>query len=179
MGWSTSLALSWCRWGLTDGVDLFNALSPEEAERRLYSCFANRAWAVRVAACRPFHDLTGLLASAESAWSELVAADWLEAFAAHPRIGERGGHSPSSSEREQSQINQASGDTLAALAAENRRYEARFGHVFLISASGRSAEEMLEALRQRMGNDAATELHVAADEQRKIARLRLEQVLKT
>jgi 2-oxo-4-hydroxy-4-carboxy-5-ureidoimidazoline decarboxylase len=83
------------------------------------------------------------------------------------------------SEREQRRIKQAAGDTLAALAAENRIYEARFGHVFLISASGRSANEMLEALRQRMLNDPATELQVAAGEQRKIARLRLEQLLRT
>jgi OHCU decarboxylase len=164
---------------LTDGVDLFNALSTEEAERRLYSCFANRAWAARVAVGRPYHDLTTLLASAESAWTELLPSDWLEAFAAHPRIGESGGHSPASSEREQSQIRRASGDTLAALAAENRLYESRFGHVFLISASGRNANEMLEALRERLRNDPGTEFQVAAGEQRKIARLRLEQLLKT
>ncbi|HEV2027477.1 MAG TPA: 2-oxo-4-hydroxy-4-carboxy-5-ureidoimidazoline decarboxylase [Candidatus Dormibacteraeota bacterium] len=164
---------------MNDDVDLFNGLSTEEAKSRLNSCFANRAWAARVAAGRPYQDLSALLASAESAWVELQPSDWLEAFAAHPRIGEGGGHSPSSSEREQSQIKQASGDTLAALAAENRLYEARFGHVFLISASGRSANEMLKALRQRMLNDPAKELQVAAGEQRKIARLRLEQILKT
>jgi OHCU decarboxylase len=171
--------LIWCRWGLNDGIDLFNALSTEEAERRLYSCFANRAWAARVAARRPYHHLTALLAAAESAWTVLVPADWLEAFAAHPRIGESGGHSPTVSEREQSQIRQAPDDTLAALAAENRLYEERYGHVFLISAAGRSGEQILEAMRQRMLNDPATELQVAAGEQRKIARLRLEQMLKT
>ena len=171
--------MSWCRWGLNDGVDVLNALSSEEAERRLYSCFANRAWAARVAAGRPYHDLTALLASAESAWTEVEASDWLAAFAAHPRIGEGGGHSPTVSEREQSQVMRSAGDTLAALAAENRLYEARFGHVFLISASGRTADEILQELRRRMLNDQATELDVAAAEQRKIARLRLEQVLKT
>jgi 2-oxo-4-hydroxy-4-carboxy-5-ureidoimidazoline decarboxylase len=164
---------------LNDGIDRFNALSPEQAESGLYSCFANRPWAARVAAGRPYQDLTTLLASAESAWTELMPSDWLESFAAHPRIGESGGHSPTMSEREQRRIKQAAGDTLAALAAENRIYEARFGHVFLISASGRSANEMLEALRQRMLNDPATELQVAAGEQRKIARLRLEQLLRT
>ena len=171
--------MSWCRWGLNDGVDLLNALSTEEAERRLYTCFANRAWAARVAAGRPYHDLSALLASAESAWTELLPSDWLAAFAAHPRIGESGGHAPAVSEREQSQIRLAADDTLAALAAENRLYEDRFGHVFLISASGRSANEMLGELRRRLLNDPATELQVAAGEQRKIARLRLEQMLKT
>ena len=164
---------------MNDGVDLFNALSTEEAERRLYSCFANPAWAARVAARRPYNDLTALLVAAESAWTVLEPADWLEAFAAHPRIGESGGHSPAVSEREQSQIRQASDDTLAALAAENRLYEDRFGHVFLISASGRTADEILGEMRRRMLNDSATELQVAAGEQRKIARLRLEQMMKT
>ncbi|MGA7910957.1 MAG: 2-oxo-4-hydroxy-4-carboxy-5-ureidoimidazoline decarboxylase, partial [Candidatus Dormiibacterota bacterium] len=101
----------------------------------------------------------------------------LEAFKAHPRIGESGGHSPQPSEREQSLVIQASRQTLVALAEENRRYEARFGHVFLIAASGRTAGEMLEALRQRIGNDPATELELAATEHRKITRLRLERLL--
>ena len=162
---------------MSDGIASFNRLSAEEAERRLYSSFANRGWAARVAAGRPFKDLTELLASADSAWSELEPSDWVEAFAAHPRIGERGGHSPASSGREQSRVMQASDQTLAALWAENRTYETRFGHVFLIAASGRSADEILESMRQRMNNDPATELEVAAEEHRKITRLRLERLL--
>jgi OHCU decarboxylase len=121
--------------------------------------------------------MSALMESAESAWSELAPSDWLDAFAAHPRIGERGGHSPSTSEREQRKVMQAADATLAALAAENRRYEDRFGHVFLIAAAGRTAEEILEALRQRMSNDAVKELEIAAAEQRKITRLRLERML--
>jgi len=158
-------------------LDQFNALSAEEAERRLYSCFANHGWAARVAAGRPHDDLSALLASAESAWTVLAPRDWLNAFAAHPRIGERGGHSPASSEREQSAARQGSEETLAALAAENRRYEDRFGHGFLIAASGRTAEEILEALRRRMANDPDAELAVAAAEHRKITRLRLEELV--
>jgi OHCU decarboxylase len=164
---------------LNDSLARFNAASPEEAVRLLYGCFANQGWAARVAAGRPYAGLTALLASAEAAWSELAPADWLEAFAAHPRIGERGGRSPAASDREQSAASQASAATLAALAAENREYEARFGHVFLISASGRTAEEMLEEVRRRMSNGPATELQAAAVEQRKITRLRLEHLLKT
>jgi OHCU decarboxylase len=163
---------------LNDGLEFFNHLPGDEAERRLHSCFAHRQWAARLAAGRPYSDMTALLASAESAWSQLSPSDWLEAFAAHPRIGDRGGDAPDSSEREQSRAMEASGATLAALAAENRDYEARFGHVFLISASGRTAEEMLEALRHRMGNDPATEITIAAGEQRKITRLRLERMLR-
>lgn len=116
---------------------------------------------------------------AEVAWSELSAGDWLDAFAAHPRIGEHGGNAPKTSEREQSRVMDAPAETLTALAEENREYERRFGHTFLIAASGRSAEEVLGELRRRMSNDAATELQVAANEQRKITRLRLKKLLET
>jgi OHCU decarboxylase len=163
---------------LNDGLARFNEASTEEAVHLLYDCFANHGWAANVAAGRPYADLTAVLAAADAAWSGLAPAGWLEAFAAHPRIGERGGNSPAASEREQSQARQASAATLAALAAENRDYEARFGHVFLISAGGRSAEEMLGELRRRMSNGPATELQVAAGENRKITRLRLEHRLK-
>jgi OHCU decarboxylase len=160
------------------GLSQFNALSAEEAEAQLYSCFAHRGWASRVAAGRPYPDMSSLMASADAAWSWLKPSDWLQAFAAHPRIGERGGHAPETSEREQSGVMAAPPATLAAIVEDNRRYEDRFGHVFLIAAHGRSAEEILQSLRRRMANDPETELSIAAAEQRKITRLRLEQLLK-
>ncbi|HKW70219.1 MAG TPA: 2-oxo-4-hydroxy-4-carboxy-5-ureidoimidazoline decarboxylase [Candidatus Dormibacteraeota bacterium] len=159
------------------GLDRFNALSTARAEDQLFAAFADRSWAAEVASGRPYRDIDQLLDAAELAWSKLKPGDWLRAFAAHPRIGESGGHAPATSEREQSGVRQASGRTLAALAEENRKYEARFGHVFLIAARGRSAEDILHALRQRMTNDPATELEVAAAEQRKITRLRLLEAL--
>lgn len=152
-------------------------MPPDEAARQLLGSFASRTWAERVAAGRPYGDLAELFNGCESAWKELAPAEWLAAFAAHPRIGERGGHAPESSEREQSAVGSAPAEMIAAIAQANPRYEARFGHVFLISASGRTAGEVLAALRQRMRNDPATELAVAADEHRKITRLRLEQML--
>ena len=145
-----------------------------EAKERLYSCFASRKWAQRVAEGWPYPDHDSLLRAAERAWSELEPSDWSEALAGHPRIGERGGSSPAASEREQSGVHAAAEGTLDRLTAENRLYEARFGHVFLIAAAGKSAEEILAALRERMGNDPMTEARVAAEEHRKIARLRLE-----
>src|SRR5579859_4022486 len=159
------------------GLEHFNSQSREAAETQLYSCFAHHGWASRVAAGRPYPDRGALMASAESAWSNLGRSDWLEAFAAHPRIGERGGRAPTTSEREQSRVMSASHETLAAIADENRRYEERFGHVFLIAASERSADEILQSLRHRMANDPGTELSVAAEEQRKITRLRLDKLL--
>ena len=162
---------------MSDALDLFNSLPKAEAERQLYSSFANWAWAQEVASDRPYKDIDQLLDVAEGAWVKLKPGDWLGAFAAHPRIGESGGHAPTTSEREQTGVRQASSGTLAVLAEENRKYEARFGHVFLIAARGRSADDILYALRQRMSNDPATELEVAAKEQRKITRLRLLELL--
>lgn len=129
-----------------------------------------------MAAGWPYPDLDSLLGAAERAWSELEPSDWAEALAGHPRIGERGGSSPAASEREQSGVLVAAGSTLDQLAAENRRYEARFGHVFLIAAAGKSADEILAALRGRMENDPVTEARVAAEEHRKIARPRLREL---
>ena len=172
MAWSTSVGSSWCRWGLIE----LNALTPEEAERRLYSCFASRRWARLVAAGRPFDDVDALLAGSERAWKELEASDWSEALAGHPRIGDGGGSSPAASEREQSGVRAANTETLSELAEENRRYEERFGHVFLIAAAGRGADEILVAMRERMTNDPVTEARTAAAEHRKIARLRLRAV---
>ena len=162
---------------MSESFDRFNASSSDAAERLLKTCFANEAWAARVAAGRPYDDMKALLASAETAWSELGQKDWIDAFAAHPRIGERGGQSPEASEREQKGVREGSEETLAALAAENRLYEFRFGHVFLVAAGGLSAGEVLEAMRRRMMNDPDDEIEVAAGEHRKITRRRLEELL--
>ena len=162
---------------MSETLASFNALPRDEAEARLRSCCGSRAWASTVAARRPYADVPALIKAADAVWADLRPTDWLEAFAAHPRLGEGGGRSPDSSAKEQSRVMAAGDRTLAELADENRLYEARFGHVFLISAAGRSAEEVLEALRERMNHDAETEIKVAAEEQRKITRLRLESML--
>jgi OHCU decarboxylase len=130
-----------------------------------------------VAAGWPYGDLPALLDAAERAWADLAPSDWAEALQGHPRIGEGGGSAPVASEREQQAVRGANADVLERLAQENRRYEARFGHIFLIAAAGKSAEDILAALRQRMENDPATEARFAAGEHRKIARRRLEQMV--
>jgi OHCU decarboxylase len=162
---------------LSDTLAAFNQLSRAEAERRLLTCCGSRAWASAVAGRRPYAGLATLLETADVEWARLEPSDWLEAFEAHPRIGEKGGHSPAASNREQKGVMSAREETLAVLAEGNRRYEKRFGHVFLISAAGRSAEDVVAALRERIENDPAAELNVAADEQRKITRLRLKSML--
>jgi len=162
---------------LNEALAAFNSSSLEHAERDLMAACASRPWAGEVARGRPYDDVDALLAASEAAWFALEPRDWLEAFAAHPRIGERGGHQPESSDREQSTLMESEAATRAAINEANRKYEARFGHVFLISAAGKTAPEVLAALHGRMDNDPQTELRVAAQEQAKITRRRLERML--
>lgn len=159
-----------------------NAIPPEAAEAELRACCASRRWARRVAEARPFSSAAELLEAAERAWWELEREDWLEAFGGHPRIGERkGGAQPERGARwsaqEQAGVNGAEEETRAALAEGNRAYEERFGHIYIVCATGKSAGEMLEILRARLENDPETELRVAAGEQARITRLRLERLL--
>jgi len=154
-----------------------NALSEERARGALGRCCGARHWVDGMLAARPFASDAELLAAAERVWWGLGRADWLEAFAAHPRIGARAEAMTDWARREQAGANGAAEATLAALAQGNRTYEKRFGHLFLICATGRTADEMLGALRARLTNDPATELRVAAEEQAKITRLRLDRLV--
>jgi len=153
-----------------------NALPDQEARMELLGCCGSRRWAARVSAGRPYPDNAALLAAADAAWDASTEADVREAFAAHPRIGEpeRGGARERS---EQAASAGADAATREALRAGNLEYERRFGHIYLVCASGRGAEELLEDLRRRLGNDPRTELAVAAEEQRGITRLRLQRLL--
>ena len=158
-----------------DPLDRLNWLPAAEAVAALLACCASRPWAATVAAGRPYPTPEALYDAAERAWWSLDEADWQEAFAAHPRIGER--PAEATARREQTGVSGASAETLAALASGNRFYEKRFDRVFLICASGRTTDEMLAALQQRLGNDPETELRTAAGEQAKITRLRLERLI--
>jgi OHCU decarboxylase len=152
-----------------------NALSDEPARAALARCCGARRWVDAMLAARPFGSDAELLATAERAWWDLGRADWLEAFADHSRIGERA--KTDWARREQAGVDGAEEATRAALARGNRDYEARFGHVFLICATGRGPAEMLDALRSRLANDPATELRIAAEEQAKIIRLRIDKLV--
>jgi len=151
----------------------FNALPGAEAEAELLTCCASRRWAAAVAAGRPYGSVADLFAAAGQAVRELEWPDVQEALAAHPRIGDR----PRGADRESAwsrgeQSGVADADR-AALAAGNVAYEERFGHVFLICASGRDAAEMLAELRERLRNDPGTERSVVHAELVKITELRL------
>lgn len=124
-----------------------------------------------------------LLEAADRIWWGLEAEDWLEAFSHHPKIGERkaqlaqAGEAARWSEQEQAATRDAAKGALAELAALNRAYEERFGFIYIICATGRTTEEMLVLLRERLRNDYETELKVAAEEQRRITHLRLGKLL--
>jgi N-carbamoyl-L-amino-acid hydrolase len=153
-----------------DALRRLNELPDGEAERELLSCCASRRWAAAVTAARPYPTARALHRAAADRWWALAAEDWQEAFAAHPRIGAIAGG-------EQAGVAGATPETLAALADGNRRYEQRFGRVFIVRATGRTAAEMLDLLQRRLDGDPDTELRTAAGEQADITRLRLDRLL--
>ncbi len=132
---------------------------------------------------RPFTDEPQLFENADRFWTRLGRKEWLRAFRHHPPIGSKRARSKQSnaarqmSAREQLAAAQSSPETLAAMHAANHAYQTTFGYVFLICATGKSAEEILDSLRERLANSAEAELRVAAEEHRKITRLRLEKLL--
>ena len=164
-------------------VGKLNRLTPEEARAALLACCGSGRWAAEVAALRPFWDVGQLLRLGRRVWFELTPDDWLEAFRAHPRIGESsaeketGAEARRWSEGEQARARDAAAETLGELARANREYEARFGFIYIVCATGRTAEEMLSLLRERLQNDRETELRVAAEEQWRITELRLKKFL--
>ena len=151
----------------------------DEARRLLVQACGSSRWAERMLARRPFGSREALLSAARVEWDDLSADDWREAFSHHPKIGDRemlrqrfpATHALSS--REQAGVDTASDAVLDALAEGNRRYEDKFGYIFIVCASGLSAAEMLAKLTDRLGNDPAREILIAAAEQAKITALRL------
>src|SRR5207245_10031214 len=124
-------------------------MDSSEAVRRLYSCFASESWAERVAAGRPYANFARLWDACEVEWSRLAPSDWLDAFKAHPRLGEKRGHAPASSERQQRGVHSTAPATMGALTEGHRQYDARCGHLFLRSASARNQPAFLGQLRHR------------------------------
>jgi 2-oxo-4-hydroxy-4-carboxy-5-ureidoimidazoline decarboxylase len=161
----------------------WNSLSAEEAAKEILPCCGSRAWASGMVSGRPIQDVSTVLATSDRIWRDLSAADWLEAFRSHPRIGETralreaSAQSQNWSAKEQSQATESDDSLKQALAEANREYEQRFHWIFIICATGKSADEILANLRQRLNNDEATELREAAEQQRQIAQIRLKKWL--
>ena len=161
------------------GSQSINDASPEAAREILMRACGSTRWVDRMMQRRPFGNDARLLFAARNEWFGLTEGDWLEAFAHHPRIGDRAAlavrfpatHDLSS--REQAGMGGANAEVLAALAEANEQYFDRFGFIFIVCATGKSAEEMLALLRSRLPNDRTAELRIAAEEQARITALRL------
>ena len=159
-----------------------NAWPLAQARESFHRCCGSTRWSQEMARLRPFESEAVLFEAADRVWWELDASDWLEAFAAHPKIGAREAPRPEHaataawSAGEQAGTAQTPAEVLRALEQANRRYEARFGHIFIVCASGQSAEEMLAILERRLSHSPVDEIKLAAAEQAKITRIRLEKV---
>ena len=173
---------------MENGLQRLNSLPAAEAEAELLACCGATGWARRMAARRPFGSVAELLGAAEEIWRSLGRRDWLEAFSHHPQIGEKAAERQIKSEaaqqissrwsaEEQSGTQRNSADVMARLAEGNRAYRKRFGYIFIVCATAKSAEEVLAILERRLQNDASAELPIAANEQLRITRLRLEKLL--
>jgi 2-oxo-4-hydroxy-4-carboxy-5-ureidoimidazoline decarboxylase len=176
------------RGNIKDIPGRWNRLPIDEAMTAILPCCGSRAWAQGMVARRPLADEAALLAASNETWCKLTRSDWMEAFQSHPRIGES---RPSSLElqsppvlssldqsvewsaQEQRRVGDSDAAMKVALANANREYEQRFNHIFIVCATGKSAREILEILRRRLRNDAETELHEAAEQQRQITEIRL------
>jgi 2-oxo-4-hydroxy-4-carboxy-5-ureidoimidazoline decarboxylase len=171
----------------------WNKAPLEAGAIQILPCCGSIAWARAMAARRPLRDEAALMAASDEAWRSLTESDWMEAFNSHPRIGESNAPHPSAQQssvqptpvqpssawamEEQKEVAGAGDTVKIALGEGNREYERRFGRIFIVCATGKSATELLEILRRRLQNDARTELYEAAEQQRQITRIRLKKWL--
>jgi 2-oxo-4-hydroxy-4-carboxy-5-ureidoimidazoline decarboxylase len=162
-----------------DACTRLDRADPETARALLAGCCGSTRWVDRMLARRPFQSDQQLLTAARTIWFALEEHDWREAFTHHPKIGDRDSlrarfpRTGDRSAQEQSGIAGATDEVLEALADGNRAYEDRFGYIFIVCASGKSASEMLALLHARLPNPADVEIRIAAEEQARITALRL------
>lgn len=168
---------------MSEALEKINRAEKAEAESMFRDCCGSVKWASLMAAERPFASESDLIEKAVSVWSEMGTADRLEAFAAHPKIGEtkpapaQQTRSAEWSAGEQAGMSAANKSVLNELAAANHAYFEKFGFIFIVCATGKSGDEMLKLCRERLGNDREAEIAVAAAEQQKITEIRLRKLL--
>ena len=164
-------------------LDTLNTLPKSEALEQFAICCGASKWVEEITAFRPFQHKNELFNLTENIWFSLTPEDWLEAFSHHPKIGDidllrkKFQKTKSWSEKEQLGIQEAGENILKDLAESNRLYEEKFGYIFIVCATGKSADEMLALLKVRLENDPEAELLIAAKEQNKITQLRLDNLL--
>jgi 2-oxo-4-hydroxy-4-carboxy-5-ureidoimidazoline decarboxylase len=163
-------------------LEEFNRLSTDEAMKDLLRCCGSRRWAEPMAVRRPYGSADEMQAAAEETWARLDPADWIEAFTHHPKIGDvdslrkKFAATANWASGEQAGVKAADEAVLQGLAQGNSDYEAKFGYIFIVCATGKTAAEMLTILRGRLQNAPDRELKVAAGEQAKITRIRIEKL---
>jgi len=165
------------------GLERINGAEEAEAESMFRDCCGSAKWAQQMTASRPFASEDELFVTAVRIWYDLQHGDWLEAFSAHPKIGEtkaaptQQARSAEWSASEQAGMSSAHDVSRQDLATANRDYYDKFGFIYIVCATGKSAEEMLEICRARLGNDRENEIAIAAAEQQKITEIRLRKLI--
>jgi 2-oxo-4-hydroxy-4-carboxy-5-ureidoimidazoline decarboxylase len=159
-------------------LEQWNNADQQTAMEAMLVCCGARRWGAAMVALRPIAGVANLSEEADRVWGTMEEADWLEAFASHPRIGERKASSGSGvsagwSEQEQVGTRDAAWNVMRELAEGNAAYEQRFGFTYIVCATGKTADEMLAILKRRLGNDRMAELREAAEQQRQIMQIRL------
>jgi 2-oxo-4-hydroxy-4-carboxy-5-ureidoimidazoline decarboxylase len=161
----------------------FNILPKQQLIEELTKCCGSSAWIKRMLPFIPADDMIELLEDAEEQWWQCSEEDWKEAFGHHPKIGDvesltkKFASTAQWASGEQSAVNVASKEIIEALAEGNHLYEEKFGYIFIVCATGKSAEEMLLLLQSRLKNNPEEEIKIAAEEQNKITKLRIEKLL--
>ena len=164
-------------------LEELNKISQPQLKEELLKCCGSSTWVKMMMAYFPADSMEGLLEQAEEIWYECSEDDWKEAFAHHPKIGDvesltkKFASTAQWASGEQSGVNTAATGTITALAEGNRLYEEKFGYIFIVCATGKSADEMLTLLRDRLTNDPEKEIKIAAAEQNKITKLRLQKLI--
>jgi len=164
-------------------LEELNKISQPQLKEELLKCCGSSTWVKMMMAYFPADSMEGLLEQAEEVWSECSEDDWREAFAHHPKIGDvesltqKFASTAQWASREQSGVSTAATETITALAEGNRLYEEKFGYIFIVCATGKSAEEILTLLQDRLKNDPEKEIKIAAAEQNKITQLRLQKLI--
>jgi len=159
-----------------------NQLDGAAARAEMLRCCHSSRWADGMVHERPYNSFDDLVQHGATLWNSLSSEDWLEAFSAHPKIGDmaslRAKYRSTSgwASGEQSGVDNAQEEVLRGLAEGNQTYETKYGYIFIVCATGKTAAEMLEILRSRMDNEPARELFIAAEEQNKITKIRLEKL---
>ena len=158
-----------------------NNMEQRKLRELLFGCCGSTGWSKMMLTHFPAEDLVDLLENAEEVWNECSEDEWKEAFAQHPRIGDLKAleekFAGSDAAGEQASVMNASVATIQALAEANQEYEEKFGFIFIVFASGKSPEEMLGMIHSRLKNSKEAEIRIAADEQMKITRYRIEKLL--